>query len=77
MGQNGQFPVTSNASSRRAGMQAPKQIVSVNTRNNKIHPRMTYAKSLLLNVTLLVRPGLEPKIARFGGPHEVSCGLEP
>jgi hypothetical protein len=35
---------------------------------------MTRAKSLLSNVTLLVRPGLEPKIARFGGPHGVSCG---
>jgi hypothetical protein len=35
---------------------------------------MTHAKSLLFNVTLLVRPGLEPKIARFGGPHGASCG---
>jgi hypothetical protein len=35
---------------------------------------MTSAKSLLFNVTLLVRPGLGPKIARFGGPHAVSCG---
>jgi hypothetical protein len=35
---------------------------------------MTLAKSLLFNVTLLVRPGLEPKIARFCGPHGVSCG---
>jgi hypothetical protein len=35
---------------------------------------MTRAKSLLLNVTLLVRPGLEPKIDRLGGPHGVSCG---
>jgi hypothetical protein len=35
---------------------------------------MTRAKSLLFNVTLLVRPGLEPKIARFDGPHGVSCG---
>jgi hypothetical protein len=35
---------------------------------------MTCAKSLLFNVTLLVRLGLEPKIARFGGPHGASCG---
>jgi hypothetical protein len=49
-------------------------IISVNTRNNTIYPRMTRAKSLLFNVTLLVRPGLEPKIASFGGPHGVSCG---
>jgi hypothetical protein len=35
---------------------------------------MTRAKSLLFNVTLLVRPGLGRKIARFGGPHGVSCG---
>jgi hypothetical protein len=35
---------------------------------------MTHAKSLSSNFTLLVRPGLEPKIARFGGPHGVSCG---
>jgi hypothetical protein len=58
----------------RAKHTTPKQIISVNTRNNKIYPRMTYAKGLLFNVTLLVRPGLEPKIARFGGPHGVSCG---
>jgi hypothetical protein len=35
---------------------------------------MTRAKKLLFNVTLLVQPGLEPKIARLGGPHGVSCG---
>jgi hypothetical protein len=66
-------------SHNRAKHTTPKQIISVNTRNNKIYPSMTHAKSLLFNVTLLVRPGLEPKIARFGGPHGVSCsqGLNP
>jgi hypothetical protein len=61
-------------SHNRAKHTTPKQIVSVNMRNNKIYPSMTRAKSLLSNVTLLVRPGLEPKIARFGGLHGVSCG---
>jgi hypothetical protein len=60
-------------SHNRAKRTTPKQIISVNTRNNKIYPIMTRAKSLLFNVTLLVQPGLEPKIARFGGPHGVSC----
>jgi hypothetical protein len=61
-------------SHNRAKYTTSKQIISVDTRNNKIYPRMTCAKSLLFNVTLLFRPGLEPKIARFGGPHGVSCG---
>jgi hypothetical protein len=61
-------------SHNRAKRTTPKQIISINTRNNTIYPSMTHAKSLSSNVTLLVRPGLEPKIARFGGPNGVSCG---
>jgi hypothetical protein len=48
-------------SHNRAKRTTPKQIISVNTRNNKIYRSMTRAKSLLFNVTLLVRPGLNPK----------------
>jgi hypothetical protein len=51
-----------------------KQIIVLNTRNNYFNPSITCPRSLSLNVTLLVWPGIEPKITRFGGNDGVSCG---
>jgi hypothetical protein len=62
------------SSHNRAKRTISKQIIGLNTRNNSFNPSMTCPKSLSRYVTLLVRPGIEPKIARFSWHHGESCG---